>query len=147
MWERRGVLTMGSLLYRDRRCVFPFLVWIEVHRAMQHHWLLLTPPVAQYARPARFIVQAAGYDVVTMDTETGRKATRDALDEAARETGREPAVVQGNFDPRLLTDSSPMSAVNVSLLYIVSGRHSSLFYKQCQLRLSYCDTGRTDAFL
>lgn len=52
-----------------------------------------------------------------MDTETGRKATREALEEAARETGMEPAVVQGNFDPRLLTDSSPMSAVNVSLLY------------------------------
>lgn len=50
-----------------------------------------------------------------MDTETGRKATRDALEEAARETGREPAVVQGNFDPRLLTDDSPMSAVNVSV--------------------------------
>lgn len=48
-----------------------------------------------------------------MDTETGRKATRDALAEAARETGREPAVVQGNFDPRLLTDSSSMSEVNV----------------------------------
>lgn len=60
--------------------------------------------------------QAAGYDVVTMDTETGRKATRDALAEAAREAGREPAVVQGNFDPRLLTDDSSMSEVNVSVL-------------------------------
>lgn len=76
-----------------------------------------------------------------MDTETGRKATRDALDEAAREIGREPAVVQGNFDPRLLTDSSPMSAVNVSLLYVVSGRHSPLRYKQCQLWPDRCDTG------
>lgn len=61
--------------------------------------------------------QAAGYDVVTMDTETGRKATRDALGEAAREAGREPAVVQGNFDPRLLSDNSPMSGVNVSLCF------------------------------
>lgn len=76
-----------------------------------------------------------------MDTETGRKATRDALDEAARETGREPAVVQGNFDPRLLTDSSPMSAVNVSLLYVALGRHSPLCYKQCQVWPGRCDTG------
>ena len=60
------------------------------------------------------VEQAAGYDVVTMDTETGRKATRDALEEAARGTGREPAVVQGNFDPRLLTDGSDISTVNVS---------------------------------
>lgn len=51
-----------------------------------------------------------------MDTETGRKATRDALEEAARDTGREPAVVQGNFDPRLLTDDSSMSEINVSVL-------------------------------
>lgn len=55
--------------------------------------------------------------MVTMDTETGRKATRDALEEAAREAGREPAVVQGNFDPRLLTDSSPVSTVNVGICY------------------------------
>lgn len=53
-----------------------------------------------------------------MDTETGRKATRDALEEAARETGREPAVIQGNFDPRLLTDDSSMSEVNVSLIHV-----------------------------
>lgn len=53
-----------------------------------------------------------------MDTETGRKATRDALEEAARESGREPAVVQGNFDPRLLTDDSSMSEVNVSDIHV-----------------------------
>ena len=52
--------------------------------------------------------------MVTMDTETGRKATRDALEEAARGIDREPAVVQGNFDPRLLTDDSDISTVNVS---------------------------------
>lgn len=69
------------------------------------------------------VSQAAGYDVVTMDTETGRKATRDALAEAARAAGREPAVVQGNFDPRLLTDDSSMSEVNVSVsCLIASGR-------------------------
>ncbi|CAM9152817.1 unnamed protein product [Ectocarpus sp. 13 AM-2016] len=73
-------------------------------------------PLMVFARGATYAnvaLQAAGYDVVTMDTETGRKATRDALEEAARETGREPAVVQGNFDPRLLTDESSMSEINV----------------------------------
>ncbi|CAN0398220.1 unnamed protein product, partial [Ectocarpus sp. 12 AP-2014] len=73
-------------------------------------------PLMVFARGATYAnvaLQAAGYDVVTMDTETGRKATRDALEEAARETGREPAVVQGNFDPRLLTDESSMSEISV----------------------------------
>lgn len=55
--------------------------------------------------------------MVTLDTETGRKATRDALAEAARESGTEMAVVQGNFDPRLLTDMSPDS-VNVRVQYM-----------------------------
>ena len=59
--------------------------------------------------------QAAGYDVVTMDTETDRKATREALQQAARGAGREPSVVQGNFDPRLLADASPMSSAKVRL--------------------------------
>lgn len=62
--------------------------------------------------------------MVTMDTETGRKATRDALEDAARETGREPAVVQGNFDPRLLTDDSPMSEVNVSVSIVMKNEVS-----------------------
>lgn len=76
-----------------------------------------------------YVGQAAGFDVVTMDTETGRKATRDALEEAARETGRKPAVVQGNFDPRLLTDDSSMSEVNVSVIHVdclADGKHKRL---------------------
>lgn len=63
---------------------------------------------------APWSIQAAGYDVVTIDTQTARKATRDALARAAREAGRESAVVQGNFDPRLLADGSPGSTSKVS---------------------------------
>lgn len=71
-----------------------------------------------------------------MDTETGRKATRDALEEAARETGREPAVVQGNFDPRLLTDDSPMSEVNVSTFIFSSIKT----LRGCERVEQYCDS-------
>ncbi|CAM9744322.1 unnamed protein product [Ascophyllum nodosum] len=73
-------------------------------------------PLMVFARGATYAnvaLQAAGYDVVTMDTETDRKATREALQQAARGAGREPSVVQGNFDPRLLADASPMSSAKV----------------------------------
>ncbi|CAM9148373.1 unnamed protein product [Discosporangium mesarthrocarpum] len=67
-------------------------------------------PLMVFARGATYAnvaLQEAGYDVVTMDTQTDRKATREALAEAAAISGGGPAVVQGNFDPRLLTDRNP----------------------------------------
>lgn len=54
-----------------------------------------------------------------MDTESDRKNTRQALQQAARVAGREPAVVQGNFDPRLLADTSPTASVNVRFYPVI----------------------------
>ncbi|CAM9160795.1 unnamed protein product [Choristocarpus tenellus] len=71
-------------------------------------------PVMVFARGATYAnvaLQEAGYDVVTMDTGTDRKATRAALAEAAAKAGTQPATVQGNFDPRML---SPRNGLKVN---------------------------------
>lgn len=57
-------------------------------------------------------MQGAGFDVVTMDTATDRMATRSALATAARESGASAVAVQGNFDPRLLTDGCDVGTVS-----------------------------------
>ena len=54
---------------------------------------------APYALPA---LQAAGYDVVTLDPACDRRGARAALATTAAESGGAPVTVQGNFDPQLL---------------------------------------------
>ena len=70
----------------------------ELRRRRPDHPLLVFPRGATYSLPK---LQAAGYDVVTMDTSTGREGTRSALADAPQPLGR-AASVQGNFDVKLL---------------------------------------------
>jgi len=67
-------------------------------------------PLMVFPRGATYSLvdlQQAGYDVVTMDTQTAREATREALATAAKESTppnlrRGAAGLQGNFDVKLL---------------------------------------------
>jgi uroporphyrinogen decarboxylase len=62
--------------------------------------LLVFPRGACYANPS---LQAAGYDVVTLDCETSVRATRDALAAAPLSAGgAKAAAIQGNLDPVIL---------------------------------------------
>eukprot|EP00286_Rhodomonas_abbreviata_P007444 CAMPEP_0181318626 /NCGR_PEP_ID=MMETSP1101-20121128/17110_1 /TAXON_ID=46948 /ORGANISM="Rhodomonas abbreviata, Strain Caron Lab Isolate" /LENGTH=358 /DNA_ID=CAMNT_0023426115 /DNA_START=169 /DNA_END=1242 /DNA_ORIENTATION=- len=67
-------------------------------------------PLLVFPRGATYSLvdlQQAGYDVVTMDTQTPRKSTRDALAEAAAAAAppnlrKGPSGLQGNFDVKLI---------------------------------------------
>ncbi len=69
---------------------------------------------AMYALPA---LQAAGFDVVTLDLSADRASTRAALQAAAG--SRRPATLQGNLDPALLlptvSDDAIVAAVRKGL--------------------------------
>ena len=70
--------------------------------------LLVFPRGACYANAA---LQAAGYDVVTMDCETDAKATRAMLEELAGSSP--PSAIQGNLDPAILRPSAGSDAQKV----------------------------------
>jgi uroporphyrinogen decarboxylase len=64
---------------------------------------------AMYALPA---LQAARFDVVTLDLSAGRAQTRAALAAAAQAAGLpRPATLQGNFNPALLLPGAPDEAI------------------------------------
>lgn len=70
--------------------------------------LLVFPRGATYSLSD---LQQAGYDIVTMDTQTPRAETRTALDEAAKAStppnlAKQAAGVQGNFDVKLLKEGA-----------------------------------------
>ena len=62
-------------------------------------------PLLCFARDATYAnvsLQQCGYDVVTLDCASDRKATREALAADAASRGVAPCSVQGNFDPVML---------------------------------------------
>ena len=77
------------------------------------------PRGACYANP---LLQAAGFDVVTVDSDTPMAATRAALEAAPRGPGQKAAAgVQGNLDPAVLrsklgSDEAAVKAAASALL-------------------------------
>jgi uroporphyrinogen decarboxylase len=76
----------------------------ELRRRHPDTPLLVFPRGATYSLTD---LQQAGYDIVTMDTQTPRAATREALHKAAKEStppnmAKQDAGLQGNFDVKLL---------------------------------------------
>jgi len=62
-------------------------------------------PLMGFARDAPYgidMLQAAGYDVITIDAVASRTGSRETLAAEASKRGATPSGVQGNFDPALL---------------------------------------------
>jgi uroporphyrinogen decarboxylase len=78
-----------------------------------------TVPLLGFARDAMYALpdlQAAGFDVVTLDLSAGRAETRASLAAAAAAAGMaRPATLQGNFDPALLLPGAPDEAIVVAV--------------------------------
>ncbi|KAK3236645.1 hypothetical protein CYMTET_53233 [Cymbomonas tetramitiformis] len=72
-------------------------------------------PVMQFTRDAMYGLsdcQAAGYDVITLDTSiTDRPATRSRLASEAEAAGIQPARLQGNFDPVLFLPDTDLQDI------------------------------------
>ena len=76
--------------------------------------LLVFPRGASYSIGA---LQSAGYDVITIDTKSDRKKSREILNNSFSENNNliRPASLQGNFDVKLLQPESSVNKIETAV--------------------------------
>ncbi len=80
-------------------------------------------PLLGFARDAMYSLpslQAAGFNVVTLDLSAGRQASRQLLAAEAATRGAQPAAVQGNIDPAILLAGSSDAAIEEAVRQLLS---------------------------
>merc|ERR1719343_880265 len=94
---------MGQYISPDSFHEFALPAMTEIARELRSRHpgipLMVFPRGACYAVAE---LQTAGYDVITVDTETNLAEAAQALRAEADRTGGRVATLQGNFDPKML---------------------------------------------